>query len=263
VSDGEARASGAASAAATARGGASASGEPSGPRPPSGWGAAGQPTTILLLRHGATDLSAGRRFAGRGDAALTKDGRKQARLAASRLAAGSGIDVIVTSPLQRARHTAEAVAEATGAPLLVEDGLVEADFGAWEGLTFAEAGERWPDELAAWMASPDAAPPDGESFAMVALRVLAAADRLIEAHRHERAVVVSHVTPIKTLVCRALLAPPEAMFRMNLDVASLTRIDCHDNGSAVLRSLNDSAHLQPRRRRTWLPGRGQRTSVII
>src|SRR5215470_12895943 len=149
------------------------------------------------------------------------------------------------------------IAEATGAPLVVEDGLVEADFGAWEGLTFAEAGERWPDELAAWMASPDAAPPDGESFAMVALRVLAAADRLIEAHRHERAVVVSHVTPIKTLVCRALLAPPEAMFRMNLDVASLTLIDCHDNGSATLRSLNDTAHLQPRRRRrTLLAGRG-------
>jgi probable phosphoglycerate mutase len=211
---------------------------------------------MLLLRHGATELSGERRFAGRGDAALTKEGRKQARLAASRLAAGSGIDVVVSSPLQRARHTAEAVAEATGAPLLVEDALVEADFGAWEGLTFAEAGERWPEELAAWMASPDAAPPDGESFAMVALRVLAAADRLIEAHRHERAVVVSHVTPIKTVVCRALLAPPEAMFRMNLDVASLTLIDCHDNGSAVLRALNDTAHLQARRRRgTFLPGR--------
>ena len=211
---------------------------------------------MLLLRHGATELSAERRFAGRGDVALTGDGRNQAMLAASRLAAGPGIDVIVTSPLQRARHTAQAVAEATGAPLIVDEGLVEADFGAWEGLTFAEAGERWPDELAAWLVSPDAAPPDGESFAMVALRVLAAADRLIEAHRHERAVVVSHVTPIKTLVCRALLAPPEAMFRMNLDVASLTRIDCHDNGSAVLRSLNDTAHLQPPRRRRWRDRQG-------
>jgi ribonuclease H / adenosylcobalamin/alpha-ribazole phosphatase len=212
---------------------------------------------MLLLRHGATELSAERRFAGRGDVALTTDGRNQAGLAARRLAIDPGIDVIVTSPLQRARHTAEAVAEATGAPLIVDEGLVEADFGGWEGLTFTEARQRWPDELAAWLASPDAAPPNGESFAMVALRVLAAADRLIEAHRHERAVVVSHVTPIKTLICRALLAPPEAMFRMNLDVASLTRIDCHDNGSAVLWSLNDTAHLQPsgRRRRWWLPGR--------
>jgi probable phosphoglycerate mutase len=234
-----------AAAGGTAAGGAAAR---AGAAP--GWNAAaGQPTITLLLRHGATELSAERRFAGRGDIALTKEGVQQAKLAARRLARGPAIDVVVTSPLQRTRRTAEAVAEATGAALVVDDDLVEADFGAWQGLTFAEAGERWPQELAAWMGSPDASPPDGESFAMVALRVLSALDRLMEAHRHARAVVVSHVTPIKTLVCRALLAPPEAMFRMNLDVASLTRIDCFDNGSALLRSLNDTAHLQQRRRR--------------
>jgi ribonuclease H / adenosylcobalamin/alpha-ribazole phosphatase len=212
-----------------------------------GWGLAlGRPTTTLLLRHGQTAMSAERRFAGRDDIPLTKDGGRQAASAARRLAR-SGVDVIVTSPLQRARRTAEAVAEATGAALEVDNDLVEADFGSWEGLTFAEAGDRWPDELAAWMASPDAAPPGGESFAMVALRVLAALDRLLKAHRHQTAVVVSHVTPIKTLVCRALLAPPEAMFRINLDVASLSRIDCFDNGTALVRSLNDTAHLQRRR----------------
>ncbi len=215
-----------------------------------GWGTStGKPTITLLLRHGATELSAERRFAGRGDVALTKDGLKQARQAARKLAAAPGVDVIVTSPLRRTRRTAEAVAEATGAPLIVDDDLVEADFGEWEGLSFAEARERWPDELAAWLATPDAAPPGGESFAMVAMRVLAAMDRLVELHHQKRAVVVSHVTPIKTLICRALLAPPEAMFRMNLDVASLTRIDCFDNGSSLLRSFNDTAHLQDRRRR--------------
>jgi probable phosphoglycerate mutase len=236
---GRAAAGGAAAGGAAARAGAAP-----------GWGApAGQPTITLLLRHGATELSAERRFAGRADIALTKEGVQQAKLAARMLARGPAIDVVVTSPLQRARRTAEAVAEATGAALVVDDDLVEADFGAWQGLTFAEAGERWPQELAAWMGSPDASPPNGESFAMVALRVLTALDRLMEAHRHARAVVVSHVTPIKTLVCRTLLAPPEAMFRMNLDVASLTRIDCFDNGSALLRSLNDTAHLQQGRRR--------------
>jgi len=213
-----------------------------------GWEkAAGRPTTTLLLRHGATELSAERRFSGRDDIALTKEGIRQAGLAARRLAAAPGVDVIVTSPLQRARRSAEAVAEATGAPMIVDDDLAEADFGQWQGLSFAEASQRWPDELAAWLASPDAAPPGGESFAVVALRVLGAMDRLIKAHQHSTAVVVSHVTPIKTRVCRALLAPPEAMFRMNLDVASLTRIDCFDNGSALLRSFNDTAHLQQRR----------------
>jgi probable phosphoglycerate mutase len=214
-----------------------------------GWGTAtGRPTATLLLRHGQTELSVERRFAGRGDIPLTKQGVRQAELAARRLAA-DGVDVIISSPLQRARRTAEAVAEATGAPLVIDEDLVEADFGEWQGLTFAEVGARWPDELTAWMASPDVAPPDGESFAQVAMRVLAALDRLLAGYPGQRAVLVSHVTPIKTLVCRALLAPPEAMFRMNLDVASLSRIDCFDNGSAVLRTLNDTGHLRTRRRR--------------
>lgn len=212
-----------------------------------GWGGSlGKATTTLLLRHGQTDLSGERRFSGRTDIPLTREGLKQAALAARHLA-GSGAAVIITSPLQRARRTAEAVAESTGAPLVVYEEFAEAEFGAWQGLTFSEAAKKWPDELAAWLASPDASPPDGESFATVAMRVLAGLDRLIDDYRHQTTIVVSHVTPIKTLACRALLAPPEAMFRMNLDVASLCHIDCFDNGSAVLRSFNDTAHLQVRR----------------
>src|SRR5580692_3617561 len=76
-----------------------------------GWGAArGQATTTLLLRHGATPLSAERRFAGRGDIPLTDEGRRQAAAAAARLRERGGLGVIVTSPLRRARRTAEAVA---------------------------------------------------------------------------------------------------------------------------------------------------------
>jgi broad specificity phosphatase PhoE/ribonuclease HI len=213
--------------------------------PPRGWAQAeGQPTTTILLRHGQTEFSTERRFAGRGDIALTDTGGRQAAAAADRLAA-RGIDAIVTSPLQRARRTAEAVAAATGAPLGVEDGLVEADFGKWEGLTFGEASRRWPDEMSAWLASADVAPPGGESLADAARRVLAALDRLLAAHPRETLLLVSHVTPIKTLACRALLAPPAAMFRIHLDVASLTEIDWFADGPVLLRSLNDTAHLRP------------------
>jgi ribonuclease H / adenosylcobalamin/alpha-ribazole phosphatase len=210
-----------------------------------GWDmAAGKPTTTLLLRHGATELSAERRFSGRGDIALTKEGIRQAGLAARRLAAAPGVDVIVTSPLQRARRTAEAVAEATGAPMIVDDDLAEADFGEWQGLSFAEASQRWPDELAAWLASVDVAPPGGESFAAVTRRVVAALDRLLAAHALKTLVLVSHVTPIKTLACRAMLAPSAALFRISLDVASLCEIVWYSDGPAVLRSLNDTAHLR-------------------
>ena len=210
-----------------------------------GWGAArGQATTTLLLRHGATPLSAERRFAGRGDIPLTDEGRRQAAAAAARLRERGGLDVIVTSPLRRARRTAEAVAEASGAPLVVDDDLVEADFGAWEGLSFAEASAKSPEEMTAWLGSADAAPPGGESFADVARRVLRALDRLLDAYPERTLVVVSHVTPIKTLLCRALLAPPAALFRIHLDVASLSRVDWFADGPALVRSMNDTAHLR-------------------
>ena len=151
------------------------------PRPGPGWSAAhSQPTTTVLLRHGETPLSAERRFAGRGDIPLTETGKLQAKAAAQRLAALGGVQLIITSPLQRARLTAEAVAVATGAPVQVDEGWIETDFGEWEGLSYAEAMERWPGEVTAWMNDTSVAPPGGESFAAAGRRVLAALDRLLD-----------------------------------------------------------------------------------
>jgi ribonuclease H / adenosylcobalamin/alpha-ribazole phosphatase len=213
--------------------------------PASGWRpASGTPTTTLLLRHGQTALSAERRFAGRGDIPLTEAGLAQAAAAAARLARRGGIDLIMTSPLRRAAQTAAAVADATGAPIDVDADLAETDFGGWEGLTFGEVMACSPDELTAWLTDPDATPPGGESFAAVAVRVGAALDRLLERHQGQTVVVVSHVTPIKTLVCQALLAPTAALFRMHLDVAALSEAAWFPDGPALLRSLNDTAHLR-------------------
>lgn len=210
-----------------------------------GWRASGAGrTTTLLLRHGQTEMSAERRFAGRGDVPLTSAGMQQAAAAAGRLAERGDIDAVVTSPLRRALCTAEAVADAAGVPLAVEPDLVETDFGDWEGLTFGEVLARWPDEMAAWQVDASAAPPGGESFAAVAERVDGALDRLLIERNGQTVVVVSHVTPIKTLVCRALLAPPAAMFRMHLDVAGLCEAAWFADGPALLRSLNDTAHLR-------------------
>ena len=221
-------------------------GAPTG-APVPGWGGGGQsgpPTTTALLRHGQTPLSIERRFAGIGDIDLTELGAQQARSAAQRLARRPApIKAIVTSPLRRARRTAEEVARATGAALRVEDDLRETDFGAWEGLTFAEVSQKWPAEMREWLAGTDAAPPGGESFADVERRVVAALERLLTRYPAATVLVVSHVTPIKTLVRRALAAPAVTMYRMHLDVASLCEVDWYPDGPAVVRSLNDTAHL--------------------
>jgi probable phosphoglycerate mutase len=202
----------------------------------------GKPTATLLLRHGQTPMSVEKRYAGRSDIPLTEAGVAQAAAAAKRLAT-AGLDAIVASPLQRTVQTAEAVAAVTGLPVATDDGFRETDFGAWEGLTFAEVRERWPSEMTAWLADPAVAPPGGESFAEVSERVAAALARLLAGRAGQRVLLVSHVTPIKTLVTAALLAPPPALFRMHLDVAALCEIDWYADGPAVLRSFNDTAHL--------------------
>jgi broad specificity phosphatase PhoE/ribonuclease HI len=217
------------------------------PKPASGmgWGPAqGQPTITLLLRHGQTPLSTERRFAGIGDIELTETGVRQAKLAGERLAARGGIDVILTSPLRRAQQTAAEVAAATGAEVVADDDLRETDFGAWEGLTFAEAQQRWPDEVTAWLGDPEVAPPGGESFAAVGIRVRRAQGRLLDRYAGGTVLVVSHVTPIKTLLTEALLAPPAAMYRIHLDVGALNEIHWFSDGPAVVRSLNDTGHLR-------------------
>jgi len=204
--------------------------------------ARGEPTVTLLLRHGQTPMSVQKRYAGRTDAPLTDTGVRQAAAAAKRLASAS-LDAIVASPLQRTVRTAEEVAAVTGLPVLTDEGFRETDFGAWEGLTFAEVRERWPSELAAWLADPSAAPPEGESFAQVSERVTAALRRVLASREGQAVLIVSHVTPIKTLVATALLAPPPALYRMHLDVAALCEIDWYADGPAVLRFFNDTSHL--------------------
>jgi len=204
--------------------------------------AQGEPTVTVLLRHGQTPMSVQKRYAGRSDVPLTDAGVQQAAAAAKRLAP-AGLDVIVTSPLLRTVQTAREVAAVTGAAVVADDGFRETDFGAWEGLTFTEVRERWPAELAAWLADPQAAPPGGESFAGVSTRVTAALNRVLADQEGQRVLIVSHVTPIKTLVAAALLAPPAALFRMHLDVAALSEINWYADGPAVLRSFNDTSHL--------------------
>ncbi|MEU2656084.1 bifunctional RNase H/acid phosphatase [Streptomyces sp. NPDC007325] len=205
------------------------------------------PATFVLLRHGETALTPEKRFSGSGgsDPGLSEAGHRQAAAVADALAARGTIQHIVSSPLTRCRQTAEAVAARLGLDVVVEPGLRETDFGAWEGLTFAEVRARYPEDMDAWLASPKAAPTGGgESFTAVTRRVSAARDRLAAAHAGRTVLLVSHVTPIKTLVRLALGAPPESLFKMELSAASLSAVAYYADGNASVRLLNDTSHLR-------------------
>ncbi|MFG3620239.1 bifunctional RNase H/acid phosphatase [Nocardia sp. NPDC047654] len=209
-----------------------------------GWtGATGRPTRLLLLRHGQTELSLQRRYSGRGNPPLTALGREQAARAAKMLAAKGGIAAVISSPLGRARETAEAAAAALGVPVEVHDGLIETDFGEWEGLTFAEAAQRDPGLHARWIGDPTVAAPGGESFEEVLERVEAVLRDLLGRYPGANVVVVSHVTPIKTLLRLALDVGPALLYRLHLDLASLSIAEFYLDGGSSVRLVNDTSYL--------------------
>jgi probable phosphoglycerate mutase len=210
--------------------------------PPSWSLPAGRPTRLVLVRHGSTDHSPQRLFSGRNQLALSELGRAQAAALAARFA---GFDAagMVSSPLPRTRQTAAAIASGLGIEFDDVDGLVETDFGAWEGLSLSEVREQWPEEYRSYSASGSGSPPHGESFDDVLRRVRRSRDELIRRFAGQTVLVVTHVTPIKTLLRLALDAPFQTMFRIHLDTASVSVVDYFENGATSVRLVNDTSHL--------------------
>lgn len=209
-----------------------------------GWtGACGIPTRLLLLRHGQTQLSVQRRYSGRGNPVLNEVGWRQAGLAARYLSQRGGIAAVISSPLQRAYDTATMAARALGLHVAVDDDVIETDFGAWEGLTFAEAAERDPELHRRWLHDTSTTPPGGESFDDVLRRVRRACDRIMVGYEGETVLVVSHVTPIKTLLRLALDAGSNILYRLHLDLASLSIAEFYSDGQSSVRLVNQTGYL--------------------
>ncbi len=220
--------------------------EPARPNVLVGWSSAHPVvTTMALLRHGETPHTAEKRFSGWGgdDPALNAAGIEQAHRAGRHLAASEGADLIVTSPMTRTRQTADVVAEHLGVDIVVEDDIRECAFGDWDGMTFAEVQQQSPEELRRWLASTAVAPPGGESFEQVEERVRSARDRIIERYEGSTLVLVTHVTPLKTLLRLALDAPSHAYYRLEIRPASLSTISWYGDGNVSVRSINETPHL--------------------
>ncbi|MCA1669489.1 MAG: histidine phosphatase family protein [Thermomicrobia bacterium] len=201
---------------------------------------------FLLVRHGEAEGNRELRYLGASDVALTTRGRQQATLLARALRP-LPLRAIYSSPLARARDTAAAVAAETGLGVTICGELRENDYGAWERLTRVEVSARDAVRLAAWEAGEDVAPPDGERLTDVQARVVACVDALVARHSGEMVVLVSHVGPIKALICAALGLPPTAAHRMWLDPASISTIDwrraADGRVSGIMRGFNLVAHL--------------------
>ena len=159
----------------------------------------------IIWRHGRTSWNAAGRYQGQADPPLDEAGVAQAALAATMIATLRP-DVIVTSDLQRAAGTAEALARVTALVPVIDSRLRERSLGHWEGLTRDEVAQRYPEEMADWLAGRDVTRRGGESRSEVAARALAAFAELDEV---PLAVLVTHSATAIALTSALLGLSPD------------------------------------------------------
>jgi broad specificity phosphatase PhoE len=193
---------------------------------------------ITFVRHGQTAVNRDGRLQGRLDAQLSDLGNAQgAELAA--VLKTDAIARVVSSPLQRARQTAQYIASEHGLAVETDERLIELDYGEWDG---QQLGLVPRDDWARWRVDATFAPPGGESLLDVQERVASFCAETVS-ESDTVTIAVSHVSPIKAAVCFALGADPLATWRMQLSLASITRIGGRPDGSPYLLTYNEVAHL--------------------
>lgn len=200
-------------------------------------------TRLLLVRHGATRLSAEDRFAGAVDVELSDEGVFQAERLAERLAS-EPIEAVYCSPLARTVQTAAILAQPHRLPLVQREGLREIHHGHWEGMRRADVEAQFPEEYAAWEEDPFTfAPEGGEAGVNVIARGLPILREVILAHRGQTVLVVSHKATLRLLLS-SLLGFDARGYRDRLDQspACLNVLDFKDPVRARLMLFNDVSH---------------------
>lgn len=205
-----------------------------------------QAVRITAIRHGETDWNAASRVQGHTNIALNARGLLQAGRAAAALAQGDAPQCVYSSDLQRAMQTAQAVADATGAPLHAAPGLRERCFGRFEGHSFQELNERFPEEAEQWRRRvPEWAPPGGgESLLAFRARILDAVNTLAAAHLGQHIVIVSHGGALDVLYRAATGLGLQDARTWRLGNAALNRLLWTPESGLTLVGWADEAHLE-------------------
>ena len=200
-------------------------------------------TRIVAVRHGETVWNAEMRMQGQLDTRLSARGERQARRTAAALA-GEGIEAIVSSDLVRAAATAAAIADVVGLPVATDSGLRERSFGVFQGWTYAEIDERWPDDAARWRRhDPTFAPAGGESLVAFDARAVAAMTRIATQARGRTLLVVTHGGVLDRLYRAATGVGLEAQRTWQLGNAAINRV-LFTGERFTLVGWSDTAHLE-------------------
>ena len=162
---------------------------------------------LILIRHGQTEWNATGRWQGQADPPLNDVGHEQAQRTAQELRTQQ-IEVLISSDLKRAHETAESIATVLQLEVQLEPRLREVNLGDWQGLYSTEIRARWPVEVEQWHNAPlSVRPPQGETIAELADRVLEAADDIARRYPQQRVGIVAHELPIAVITTHAAGIP--------------------------------------------------------
>ncbi|MFP5504665.1 MAG: alpha-ribazole phosphatase [Gammaproteobacteria bacterium] len=177
-------------------------------------------THIDLIRHGEPE--GGKRYRGQIDDPLSERGWRQMWDAVGDRAPWQHI---VSSPLARCHAFAAALAARHALPLAVDARLMEIGFGRWEGRTADELRAEDPEQLARFYHDPvNARPAGAEPLAAFQARVRAGFADLVQAYPQRHVLVVTHAGVMRAVIAHVLGAPIEALYRIDVAYAALTRI---------------------------------------
>ena len=200
-------------------------------------------TRIVLVRHGQTEWNRIERFRGRADIDLNDVGMQQAEATAARLA-NLNISAIYSSPMKRALKTAQAAADLMGLQVRELPGVLDADYGRWQGLTLEEAEKRDPVVFANWRLRPHTVRfPDGESMEAVRQRAAQSVEALKPLHIDQTFAVVSHIAVCRMLVLHFLDVDTSHFWNVGQDNCAVSVFEIRD-GMAVAHAINDTCHLR-------------------
>lgn len=160
-------------------------------------------TTLIFVRHGESDANGNGFFAGQLDINLSQRGLQQAEQTAQYIHENYHVDQIYSSDLQRAYHTALPIAKACDAEIIALPQLREIFAGSWQGVSFDELQTRYTDSYSVWLNNiGKAQPTNGESVEALSDRIWAAVQEIVRKEEGKTVVIVTHATPIRTLLCR-------------------------------------------------------------
>lgn len=200
-------------------------------------------TRLVIVRHGRTEWNRVERFRGRADIGLDEVGIKQAQAAAERIANFQAA-AVYSSPLRRAMTTAEIIARYSNLEARVLAGLIDIDFGDWQGLSLDEVAARNGELYSKWLKSPHLVEfPGGESLAVVRQRAASTVDNLITQHPRETVVLVSHKVVCQVLILTLLGLDNSHFWEITQDVCAINLFEVR-NGIPSALFLNDTCHLK-------------------